>query len=286
MNNFESFISQDIESVKKAVTDNIQNRADEFGSGVVHELYSLNKYPGIVVKRVRFDARMIARCGGDKTKAIQKLKEEHEYMAAYLSGHVPKTVFMELDLGSGEEWLMIQERAKGIKDLFLDFGNRPVASEELKSEFRQFKERYKRMRNSGKVPEDQIMVDFDNAKIWAYDTNFLRSSEDMLKAESIFSLVNDRPLSGKAEDVWAFLQKHFSSARQLDIKNKNAFLKGISGDTYMALLDEIKRLKGADQIGADLLREMKRICVGLAYFPPADFEDNIFTLSLAEKLKI
>jgi hypothetical protein len=288
MTPFEQFVSQEEALARQNVTTKIETQPDQYAAGGTHELYSLKECDDVVVKRIRPGAEIIERCGGDKTKAIERLKEEHTHTALYLSGYVPKTVFMEADFGAGEEWFMVQERAKGVSYWEMDYEEVPEPSEKLRQEFAEFKERYKRMRLSGRVPEDQVMVDFDAGKIWLYDTNILRSADRMIQAEEVFILLNDRPISAKAEDVWAFLQKHFAAARKLDINDEKTFLKniGIPGETYLEILHDVTALKGTPDVNFSILRQVQNLCSGLSYFPPASFEDNIFTLQFAEKLRI
>ncbi|MBF0208605.1 MAG: hypothetical protein HQK53_17160 [Oligoflexia bacterium] len=109
----------------------------------------------------------------------------------------------------------------------------------------------------------------------------------MLNAPTIFDLVNDRPESDDAKDVWDFLQRNFEAARQLDINNQELFLDSIHipGETYLAILEEVNQHLGLSDINYGILGEVQRLCEGLAYFPPANFEDNVFTMHLKQTLK-
>ncbi|MBF0208604.1 MAG: hypothetical protein HQK53_17155 [Oligoflexia bacterium] len=110
---FEELVSQGYSAAQKHIVENIMSTPDKYKRGGTHEMYSIKSCDDIVVKRVLPKAEMINRCGGDKNKAIQRLQDEHAYVAAYLPGYVPRTVFMEADFGQGDEWFMVQERATG-----------------------------------------------------------------------------------------------------------------------------------------------------------------------------
>ena len=94
--------------------ENILERlGDDFGG--TYEVYSVKGYPELVVKRVKSNAEMIRHFDGDVSQATAKLKEEHEFVAAHMSEFVPRTVFLEGDLGRGKEWFLVQEKAVGVE---------------------------------------------------------------------------------------------------------------------------------------------------------------------------
>jgi hypothetical protein len=285
--NNESFWNLERNKAGDLFGENILERlGDDFGG--TYEVYSVKGYPELVVKRVKSNAEMVRHFDGDVAQATAKLKEEHEFVVAHMSEFVPRTVFLEGDLGRGREWFLVQERAVGVKysEINQEF-KLPETSDKLRDKFIEFRERYRKMRNAGAVTEDQIKIDFDEERIRLYDTNNLFYRDMVFEAEEVFKLLGDKPQSSKSEDIWSFLKKHFEAARQLDINNRPEFLKKINfpGETSFAIINEIKALNG-ERLPTILSMHARRLCRIMAYFPPADFEDNFFTLDLAEKLNI
>lgn len=287
---FKDIMNMGYDSAKKYIEVNTKATPDKYKSGGTHELYSVTECEDVIVKRIRPDAEMVRRCDGDLTKAIQRLKREHEEVASYLPGFVPRTAYMEADFGHGNEWFMLQERASGEEFWMLKMNpdeHKTSISENFKRVYIDFCERYKRMRGRGKVLEDQIMLDFKNDRIWVFDTNTLKDRSSMLDTPIIFDLLKDKPQSADAKDVWSFLQRNFRAANLLDINNQIDFLDNICipGKTYLAIIDELCKLQHVVNLDFDVLLEVQRLCGGLSYFPPSDFEDNIFTLELKRTLK-
>jgi uncharacterized membrane protein len=279
MSTFEAFVGQ---GEKKA-------------TGAIHELYEIQGEQDLVVKRIMVETGVEEKLGS-REAVVERVKEEHEFTASYLSGFVPKTTFIESDLGRGQEWFMVQEKVSGatFQELELGFDRNfepfPSAPEHLRIEYLEFRERYRRMRNAGRVIEDQVMVDFELGKIWAYDTNSLRSSEQVRGATEIFAMVGDQPESSKAEDIIIFLRRHFQSVAKINTSNQEQFLKQLRppfGEVYVELLNEVKTLfqqRGSSLDEIDIMNQVQMICASLVYFPPKEFEDNTFTLTLKEML--
>ncbi len=223
----------------------------------------------------------------DKSYLPEMSLAEHQLFAADLSGFVPPTVFLTMQLGAEKEWIAVQEQVHGVN--YMELRYKPVSgvSAELEAEFREFQDRYRRVRNQGYVPEDQFMVDFSKDKIWIYDTNLPYARELLFHVPTFFSLFPAAMPELTAESILDFLYTYFPFFKQYDLTDEEVYLEIFSnegGDVFSIFYQQVLEIAGDKVDSLVIENELLLLFWGLSYFPPSIFLNNKVTKDFARGL--
>jgi hypothetical protein len=272
--------TQNEEALIELIRNSIKRRA-KISTGI-HRVFELEGYPDILVKEVNIDGSNGLDYPPEDLENI--VLEEHKLTSAYLHRYIPHTVFIRMDIGSGENQYLIQQRVDGLDDSDIDTGfmNAIESPESMMEEFEDFFEAYRKMRNAGDVIEDQFMIDPAKHKIHVVDTNTLRRPCTMEELEPLTEYLGDAPKSLDAIDLLKYLQKHFKSARDINIEDEHSFLKKM-----FELQPEIEKEMRSNGYYPQIVSDALALLIqSIMYFPPKYFKDNYYTMKIRERFSL